>query len=189
MWIRPSWLDEEDEAQNDDIVLTLDPGMAFGTGLHPTTQLCLQALEQLVRPGMAVLDVGTGSGILAILAARLGAAHVVAVDTDELAVKTAVANASQNQVADQITVGQGTLTTVRQRDWDVVVVNILAPVIVSMIEQDGLLEYLGENGRLIFSGIIDEQVEEVVTAVHQAGAHVQQTFTIRDWAALIVSRA
>jgi len=188
VWIRPSWLDEEDEAQSDDIVLTLDPGMAFGTGLHPTTQLCLQALEQLVRPGMTVLDVGTGSGILAILAAKLGAAQVVAVDTDELAVKTAVANASQNLVAGQITVQQGTLTTVRQQSWDVVVVNILAAVIISMFKQDGLLEYIGESGHLILSGIIDEQVEEVVTAVHQAGGHVQQTFAIRDWTALIVRK-
>jgi ribosomal protein L11 methyltransferase len=82
VWIRPSWLDKADEAQSDDIVLTLDPGMAFGTGLHPTTQLCLQALEQLVRSGMSVLDVGTGSGILAILAAMWGAARVGALHTD-----------------------------------------------------------------------------------------------------------
>jgi ribosomal protein L11 methyltransferase len=189
VWIRPSWLDEQDEAEGDDIVLTLDPGMAFGTGLHPTTQMCLQALEQWVQPGMSVLDVGTGSGILAILAAKLGAAQVMAVDTDELAVKTAVANAAQNQVADQISVQQGTLTTIRQRNWDVVVVNILAPVIIAMLEQDGLLDYVGENGRLILSGIIDEQMEEVMTAVHQAGGHVQQTFTIRDWVALLVSKA
>jgi ribosomal protein L11 methyltransferase len=189
VWIRPSWLDEQDEAQNDDVVLRLDPGMAFGTGLHPTTQMCLQALELLVRPGMAVLDVGTGSGILAILAAKLGADQVVAVDTDELAVKTAVANASQNLVADQITVQRGTLITVQQQNWDVVVVNILAPVIIAMIEQDGLLNYVGEKGHLILSGIIDEQVEGVVTAVHQAGGHIRQTFTIRDWVALVVSRA
>jgi ribosomal protein L11 methyltransferase len=138
VWIRPSWLDDQDEAQNEDIVLTLDPGMAFGTGLHPTTQICLQALEQFVRPGISVLDVGTGSGILAILAAKLGAAQVVAVDTDQLAVKTAIANASQNQVTAQITVQPGTLTTIQQQNWDVVVVNILAPVIISMISSAGL---------------------------------------------------
>jgi ribosomal protein L11 methyltransferase len=163
--------------------------MAFGTGLHPTTQICLQALEQFVRPGISVLDVGTGSGILAILAAKLGAAQVVAVDTDQLAVKTAIANASQNQVTAQITVQPGTLTTIQQQNWDVVVVNILAPVIISMIKQDGLLEYMGKNGRLILSGIIDEQAEAVVMAVHEAGGHVQNTFTVRDWIGLIVGRA
>ena len=188
IWIRPSWLAEPDEAQADDIVLTLDPGMAFGTGLHPTTQMCLQALEQWLQSGMSVLDVGTGSGILAILAARLGAAPIVAVDTDELAVKTALANAAQNQVTAQIAVQTGTLKTIPQRDWDVVVVNILAPVILVMIKQDGLLDYIGEDGRLILSGIIDEQMAGVVTAVQQAGGRIQQTLTVRDWVTLVVTK-
>jgi ribosomal protein L11 methyltransferase len=188
VWIRPSWLTEPDEAQTDDIILTLDPGMAFGTGLHPTTQMCLQALEQWVQPGMSVLDVGTGSGILAILAAKLGAMPVVGVDTDELAVKTAVANADQNQVSDAITMHQGTLTTIQEKAWDTVVVNILAPVIISLLKQDDLLGYVAENGRLILSGIIDEQMDDVVTAVQQAGGQVQQTLTVRDWVALIVAK-
>jgi ribosomal protein L11 methyltransferase len=162
--------------------------MAFGTGLHPTTQMCLQALEQWVQPGMSVLDVGTGSGILAILAAKLGAMPVVGVDTDELAVKTAVANADQNQVSDAITMHQGTLTTIQEKAWDTVVVNILAPVIISLLKQDDLLGYVAENGRLILSGIIDEQMDDVVTAVQQAGGQVQQTLTVRDWVALIVAK-
>ncbi len=139
-WIRPSWYGEDQvidssgkTVQPDDIVLVLDPGMAFGTGLHPTTQNCIRALEDIVEAGDRVLDVGTGSGILAVAALKLGAARVVGVDTDELAVKTAVANAAQNQVEDQFTVWQGELSSVRERDWDVVLVNILAPVIIDLL--------------------------------------------------------
>ncbi len=100
--VRDQVSDENGETvQTDDVVLVLDPGMAFGTGLHPTTQNCLARLEDIVEAGDRVLDVGTGSGILAIAAVKLGAARVVGVDTDELAVKTAVANADQNQVEDQ----------------------------------------------------------------------------------------
>ena len=186
VWIRPSWLDD-DEAKGDDIVLTLDPGMAFGTGLHPTTQMCLQGLEQLVQPGMSLLDVGTGSGILAILAAKLGAKPIVGVDTDELAVKTAVANATQNKVDDLIAIEQGSLATIEQKGWDIVAVNILAPVIMTMLAQDDLLGYVGANGRLILSGIIDEQAQAVETAVYEAGGRIQQTLSIRDWIAFIVS--
>ena len=188
VWIRPSWLDEDDGAQGDDIVLTLDPGMAFGTGLHPTTQMCMQALELLVQPGMSLLDVGTGSGILAILAAKLGANDIWGVDTDELAVKTAVANAQQNQVADELIIGQGTLAAVERKGWDIVVVNILAPVIMTMLAQDDLLGYVGANGRLILSGIIEEQAEAVQTAVREAGGQIQQTLAIRDWVAFVISR-
>ncbi|MCA9961867.1 MAG: 50S ribosomal protein L11 methyltransferase, partial [Anaerolineales bacterium] len=133
IWIQPSWLnaDEQELAnadlQPDDVVLTLDPGMAFGTGTHPTTQMCLQALEDIVQPGMSVLDVGTGSGILAIAAGKLGAAKLWGMDTDDVAVKTAVSNAQQNNIH-HFHAWQGTLATVNERDWDVVVVNILAPV-------------------------------------------------------------
>lgn len=132
IWIQPSWVElggaapDGDMLQPDDVVLVLDPGMAFGTGLHPTTQKCLRALELVVRPGGKVLDVGTGSGILAIAALKLGAGRVVGVDTDKIAVETAVNNATQNNVAGQFEVWQGALDSVSERNWDVVVVNILA---------------------------------------------------------------
>ena len=168
------------------MVLTLDPGMAFGTGTHPTTQMCLQALEQVVKPGTKVLDVGTGSGILAIAAVKLGAAQGWGVDTDELAVKTAVTNATNNN-AEQFLAWCGTLTSVTEKNFDVVVVNILAPVIISLLEDDGLLDYLGRNGRLILSGIIDEQAEDVVTAVTQTGGQIRRTLTVRDWVTFIAS--
>ncbi len=196
-WIQPSWVTVEEAAaqaeaqglvmQNEDVVLVLDPGMAFGTGTHPTTQMCLQALEEYVQPGMRVLDVGTGSGILAVAAAKLGAKEVCGVDTDSMAVKTAVSNAAQNNVTAQIQVWQGSLTSVQASNWDVVVVNILAPVIKGMLCNDGLLDYVAQNGRLILSGIIDEQAHDVETAVTQAGGIIQQRLMIRDWVTFVAS--
>lgn len=193
IWIQPSWLEQEtavpgqDGVQPGDIVLTLDPGMAFGTGLHPTTQMCLLALEKRVQPGMTVLDVGTGSAILAIAAAKLGAASLLGIDTDKLAVSAATANAAQNNVAAQIDIRQGTLDTVEPRGWDIVVVNILAPVIIALLAQDQLLDYVAENGRLILSGIIEAQGEAVVTAVTAAGGQIIETYQIRDWMAYVVA--
>ena len=161
--------------------------MAFGTGLHPTTQMCLLALEKLVQPGMTVLDVETGSAILAIAAAKLGAASLVGIDTDKLAVDAATANAVQNDVSVQVAIRQGTLDTITQRGWDIVVVNILAPVIIALFAQDQLLDYVAENGRLILSGIIEEQGEAVTTAVAAAGGRIIETYQIRDWMAYVVA--
>ncbi len=196
IWIRPSWYDSEEEGATtaetvteNDVVLMLDPGMAFGTGLHPTTQKCLRALEKIVQPGQQVLDVGTGSGILAIAAVKLGAANVVGVDTDEMAVKTAVANAQQNQVSEQIVVWQGDLSTVTARGWDVVLVNILAPVIIGLLNEGQLMDYVADNGRLVLSGIIDSQAGDVMDAVANAGGHVVETLAVRDWVTLIVQPA
>jgi ribosomal protein L11 methyltransferase len=186
IWIEPSWFEGISEAAADDVVLTLDPGMAFGTGTHPTTQMCMQALEQVIQPGMSVLDVGTGSGILAILAKKLGAEQMVGVDTDELAVKTAVANAHQNNT--QITFQMGTLTSIQQKGWDVVVVNILAPIIIGMLLQDELMRYVRQDGRLILSGIIDQQMVDVETAVRQAGGEISQILTVRDWVCFIIKQ-
>lgn len=185
LWIQPSW-QPADAVQPGDIVLTLDPGMAFGTGLHPTTQMCLQALEQLVTPDATVLDVGTGSGILAVAAAKLGAAQVYAVDTDNLAVQAARDNVLLNDVAPLVTVARGSLRDVPPSTWDLVVVNILAPVIEALLRQDHLLAYVAPGGRLILSGIIEEQIPAVAAAVAGSGGTIEQTHTIRDWAALIV---
>ena len=192
IWIQPSWVEldgaapDGDMLRPDDVVLVLDPGMAFGTGLHPTTQKCLRALEMVVQPGDKVLDVGTGSGILAIAALKLGAGRVVGVDTDKIAVETAVNNATQNSVADQFEVWQGTLDSVNERGWDVVVVNILAPVIVALLNEGGLMGYVGKNGRLILSGIIDQQMKEVETAVAKAGGSIVEKLVMRDWVSYII---
>ncbi len=185
--IRPTWLAHEpdDDARPDDVTLVLDPGMAFGTGLHPTTQSCLRALEDLVRPGVTVLDAGTGSGILAIAAARLGAATVAAFDTDALAVRATLDNAAQNGVAERLRVWRGELGSVTATagpgPWDIVVANILAPVIIRLLAEDGLLGYVAADGHLILSGIIDEQGSGVEAALSAAGGQVRQVIAAGDW--------
>lgn len=195
IWIRPSWYESEEtsdengvQAQADDIVLVLDPGMAFGTGLHPTTQNCLLALEELVQDRDNVLDVGTGSGILAIAALKLGAERAVGVDTDELAVKTAYANGQQNLVGQQFEVWQGDLSTVVEQDWDIVLVNILAPIITNLLLEGHLLDYVAKSGWLVLSGIIDAQVEDVEAAVTKMGAKIVDRIIVRDWVTLLVRR-
>lgn len=188
LWIQPSWL-ALDAERAEDVILTLDPGMAFGTGLHPTTQMCLQAIEQLTRPGITMLDVGTGTGILAIAAAKLGAGAVLGVDNDRLAVAAATENAAKNDVARQITICEGTLADVPPAPYDLVVVNILAPVIVGLLREGGLLGYVAPAGQLVLSGIIDEQAPEVIAALTAAGGVVRETLTVRDWVAIIAHPA
>lgn len=184
LWIQPSWLDPAG-ANPDDIMLTLDPGMAFGTGTHPTTQMCLQALEQYVAPQQSLLDVGTGSGILAIAAAKLGAGKILGVDTDSMAVRTARENGALNGVDSAIVVEQGVLADVPEKGWDLVVVNILAPVIIMLLNECDLMGYVAPAGRLILSGIIEEQLDDVVAALEPAGGCVVETFVVRDWVALV----
>lgn len=188
LWIQPSWLALEAESAGD-VILTLDPGMAFGTGLHPTTQMCLQAIEQLTRPGSTMLDVGTGTGILAIAAAKLGASAVLGVDNDRLAVAAASENAAKNDVASQITIREGTLAEVPLAPYDLVVVNILAPVIVGLLREGGLLGYVAPAGQLVLSGIIDEQAPQVIAALTAAGGSVHEMLTVRDWVAIIAHPA
>jgi ribosomal protein L11 methyltransferase len=189
LWIQPSWLEAED-SNADDIRITLDPGMAFGTGTHQTTQLCLMALEKYLTEGARVLDVGTGSGILAIAAVKLGAAEVVALDTDRQAVKAVIENGRINQVASKITTYQGTLAEFgpQKKHWDLTLVNILAPVILALLGEDDLLSYAAENGRVIFSGIIHEQVDEVERAIRAVGGMVIERMSMGDWVALVVEQ-
>ncbi len=180
MVIRPRWVALE--LQAGDLEIALDPGMAFGTGTHPTTQLCLEALEDLTRPGMQVLDLGTGSGILAIGAARLGASEVLAVDNDPVAVKAAEENIAQNGVSAAITCQEGSLESVLQtgRRFDLIVVNILARIIIAMCDQR-LGETVRPGGQAIFSGIIEEQADDVERALRRTGLTPTRRRQQGDW--------
>ena len=182
--IRPTWIDDtEAGAQAGDIVLALDPGMAFGTGLHPTTQLCLMALERYVRAGMSVFDVGHGSGVLSILAVKLGAREALAVDTDEEAVRVGRENAEANGVSERIRVMQGTHDSTRET-FDLVVANILAGVIVKMLGSG-----LAERAPLfIFSGILDTQADDVARAASDAGLQLVERNSIADWVCLVFKK-
>jgi len=177
--VTPPW--EHPELASDDIPLVIDPGMAFGTGSHPTTQLCLAALEDFVQPGHSVADIGTGSGILAIAAAKLGASPVAANDNDPLAVRIARENAAANGVSvlvtDALPTGQ----------HEVVVANILADVIIGMSEELYIL--LAPGGVLIASGIIDTREADVRQALEGIGLTHLETRRQTEWVALIFRRA
>ena len=177
--VTPPW--EHPELAPDDIPLVIDPGMAFGTGSHPTTQLCLVALEDYVTPDARVADIGTGSGILAIAAAKLGAGFVAANDTDSLAVKIARENAVANAVAVEVT---DALPTGR---YDVVVANILADVIIGMAGE--LNSLLAPGGALIASGIIDTRETDVWRALEGIGLTHLETRRQTEWVALVFRRA
>lgn len=178
--IRPLWV--EMQPAPDDVVIALDPGMAFGTGTHPTTQLCLEALEDAVKPGLRVMDLGCGSGILAIAAAKLGAAHIVALDNDPVAVNVTLENIAINGVAEKITAQTGSLESVlaSARRFDLIVVNILARIIIEMCGQ-GLGQTVRPGGYAIFSGIIDTQADEVEAALRQTGLRPAARRQQGDW--------
>jgi len=183
--IKPTWRDYE--AQPGEIIMELDPGMAFGTGLHPTTQMCLAAIEKYATPDSYTLDLGTGSGILAIGAALLGMQSIVAIDNDPLSVKVAAENAEMNHVAGAITIELGSLAEAAAQTYDLIIVNILARVIIAMCE-DGLGRVVRSGGRAIFAGLIDTQEYGVREALQAQGLTVIDRQQEKDWVCLIAEK-
>jgi ribosomal protein L11 methyltransferase len=167
------------------VALRLDPGMAFGTGIHPTTQLCLRALERLLRPGARVLDLGTGSGILAIAAAKLGCGPILAVDRDPIAVTAARGNIRRNRLSARIEVREGTLVP-GMGPYDLILANLLAPVLRELA--DALAQALAPAGIVIASGVLSEQAGEVTTVLEAAGLRFVEQVGEGDWIALVMTQ-
>jgi len=167
-------------------VIRLDPGMAFGTGQHPTTLMCLGALEELLRPGMDILDLGTGSGILALAAARLGAASALALDIDPQAAAVARENVRLNGLETVVQVGEGDLGEALRAAFDLAMANISAAVIVEMAS--ALAEVLRPGGVLIVAGFSAESAERVSSALARSGLMVDRALADGDWRALIARR-
>ena len=182
--VRPSW--EPYERGPEDVVLTLDPGMAFGTGTHDTTRLCMELLEEYVRPETALLDVGTGSGILAVAALLLGAKSAVGVDIDEVAVRVARENAELNGVSDRVNFLAGDLVDRVSGRFGLVSANIVADVILRLIPD--LERFLEPGGVFVASGVIDAREREVAEALAAAGYLPLSRRESGGWVALAVRR-
>lgn len=200
--IVPAWMDSPDPNR---IPIKIDPGMAFGTGTHPTTQLCLELMEKyfddrpqtmdhpssIVHRPLSIIDVGCGSCILSIAALKLGATSALGVDIDETSIVNARQNADMNQIGEELTLGVGSVPEILNgkfpfRTAPLVVANILAPVIVRLFDA-GLAQLMETGGSLILSGILQEQAQSVIDAVQAKGLGVREQRQMGDWIALTVS--
>ncbi|MFV0402047.1 MAG: 50S ribosomal protein L11 methyltransferase [Oscillospiraceae bacterium] len=178
--ICPTW--EEYEPSEDEVVVRMDPGMAFGTGTHESTKLCLELLQDIADTGKRVLDVGCGSGILAISAVKLGAYDALGVDIDQVSVEVARGNAAENGLEKQVTFRQGSLADGVTGRYDIVFANIVADIILRLLPDISRL--LAPGGSLIASGIIDERFEDVADGVREAGLRVVERRDDNGWVAL-----
>ena len=193
LMIVPAWMEIDTQGR---LPIRIDPGMAFGTGTHPTTQLCLEAIEACYATApvpQTVIDLGCGSGILAVAALKLGAQHALGVDIDADAIRAAIKNAETNAVNADLEVGLGSLAEIRAgafslKEAPLVLANILAPVLVRLFEQ-GMGELVSPAGKLILSGILAEQADEVAEAACQHGFPLIERLQSGDWVALTVQRA
>ena len=183
--ILPAWVEKTYPGR---LPIRINPGMAFGTGTHPTTRLCLEFMEELVKPGMTVFDVGCGSGILSAGAVVLGAGHVIAVDIDPAAVRSTEENCVLNQVRDQVEIGQGSVEFIRGGHFGIyqaplVVANILTSVLLVLFE-DRLADLVETGGHLVLAGILDHQAHEITQTAHANGLGLLEKKQIEDWVSL-----
>lgn len=180
--VAPSW----EAYSSTRTTLRLDPGMAFGTGTHETTYLCLEALDERIQGGERVLDIGTGSGILAVAALLLGAQSALGIDIDPMAVRTAGENAQRNGVQDRLIVKVGDLASAASGTYDIITANIVADAIIRLAPQ--VPQLLAEDGVFIASGIITEREEQVAEALQAAGLHLLPPLHKNGWAALLATQ-
>lgn len=181
--IQPSW--REYTPQPEDVVVHLDPGVAFGSGLHPTTSLCLKILQSMPLDGVDMFDVGTGSGILTIAAVKMGASPVRAVDVDEVAVRVARENFELNGLSG-ITTGVGSAANNGGKQWSLVVANILSNILIEIMAD--LKAALADNGQLMLSGIINEQEQAMLDCLTEHRLTIVTRHTEGDWIALVVKK-
>lgn len=179
--VKPTW--EDYEAKDTDLIIELDPGMAFGTGTHETTSMCIRELEKYVKPESKVFDIGCGSGILAIAAAKLGAKDVLAVDLDEVAVKVSKENIELNKVAGSVNALHGNLMEVVKDKADIVVANIIADII-KILAKD-IKQFMKDDAVFISSGIIHAKVDEVKEALTQNGLEIVHVESLGEWNAIV----
>ena len=181
--ICPSWI--QHAAEKDEVVIELDPGMAFGTGHHPTTKMCILEIEKLFNAGtrQRVLDIGTGSGILAMVAATLGAKSVLGIDTDPLAVTAALLNVKTNKLKDKIEIIQGTTESNNLSQYDLVVANLYSKVIIEI--GHSIMSKLDRNGVVILSGIMKDKLEEVIISLRTYNFVLDHYLTEGDWAVAV----
>jgi ribosomal protein L11 methyltransferase len=184
--IKPSWISQT-LPDSTRIVIELDPGAAFGTGLHPTTRLCMLRLDKHLNPGMSVLDLGTGSGILAIASARLGASFVLGLDIDPVAVRVALANSKSNKADGVVKIKRGTLSLKTQNDYkslfDIVLANITAKTIIDL--STGFYKVLKPGGRLIVSGIQMQALDEVLVSLAVADFNIEAIDQQEEWCVVV----
>lgn len=183
--ILPAWLENPYPER---LPVRIDPSMAFGTGMHPSTQLSLELIEKYLQPAKPMIDIGCGSGILSIAGLHLGASRAIAVDTDLVAVRSTGENAARNGVLDRLEAGQGSVEEIQdgkfsQAQAPLVVANILAPVIIKLLGR-GLNWLVGEGGVLILAGILDEQAERVIAAAAEQNMAFVEQRQMGDWVAL-----
>ncbi|MBU5455493.1 [LSU ribosomal protein L11P]-lysine N-methyltransferase [Keratinibaculum paraultunense] len=183
--IKPTW--EQYQNKEGELVIELDPGMAFGTGAHETTIMCIEMLEKYVKEGHIVYDIGTGSGILSIVSAKLGAKQVVGVDLDELSIKASKENVKLNDVDDIVDIRAGNLLDAVEGKADIIVSNIIAEVIIELIES--LNDYLKKTGIFIASGIITEKADMVIQALERNSYHIVEEKVMGDWVSIVSTKA